>query len=102
MCITQRVVAQSFQCGSMNQLLTSGIWPKIKKLGTQARRIQAAIAYFSSDRYFTLKRGDSLVTNASVWAIKNGETSAKVLWKLFKKEVVIRSSAKLHAKPDHS
>jgi len=62
----------------MQRLLLNGIWPEIKKLSKRAHRTQAAIAYVSSDANLILKKGDTLIVDASEPTIKTGGTSAKV------------------------
>jgi len=45
----------------MNELLSSGLWPRIRKLARKAKRKSAAVAYVTDDRYLKFGRGDVLV-----------------------------------------
>jgi phosphatidylserine/phosphatidylglycerophosphate/cardiolipin synthase-like enzyme len=82
----------------MEKLLTTNIWPEIGNLSAEAQRVEAVIAYVTSDKYLKMGDGDTLIVNASIGAIKNGETSADTLARLFKKGVVIYSLESVHAK----
>jgi hypothetical protein len=82
----------------MEKLLISNLWPEIQRLSRKARMVQAAIAFFSGDTYLHLKKGDTLIVNASDRAIGSGETSARLLWRLFRKGVILRNLPSLHAK----
>jgi phosphatidylserine/phosphatidylglycerophosphate/cardiolipin synthase-like enzyme len=55
--------------------------------GLQSQRLSAGI-----------RKGDTLLVNASKYAVRNGETSAKLLRALHKKGVHIYDCARLHAK----
>ena len=82
----------------MQTLLVSNLWPEIEKLSHKAKRVQAAIAYFSSDKYLHLKKGDAIIVNASERVIETGGTSAKVIAKLIHRGVVVKHFPDLHAK----
>lgn len=82
----------------MQILLTHELWPEIYRRSKAARKTLAAIAYFSSDKKIRLKKDDVLVVDASQAAIGSGETSAKLLKKLFSKGVQLFSCPDLHAK----
>ncbi|HSU56673.1 MAG TPA: phospholipase D-like domain-containing protein [Candidatus Dormibacteraeota bacterium] len=82
----------------MQQLLLHDLWPKVRSFTRTARRVQAAIAYLSTDKYLRLKSGDVLVVDASHHAVSCGETSASTLQKLRRRGVVIFHYNNLHAK----
>lgn len=81
----------------MQQLLTDDLWLKVRKLTQRARRVHAAVSYVTTLKYLSLKRGDTLIVDASHRAIQSGETSAKVLWRL-RHNVRLFSLPGLHAK----
>lgn len=82
----------------MDQLLTNDLWPSVRKMAKKAKRIAAAIAYFSSETNLKLRSGDLLVVDASDNAIRNGETSAPLLRRLHRRGVSIHNRSGLHAK----
>lgn len=82
----------------MNELLSTGLWPRIRKLAKSAKKKSAAIAYVTDDRYLKFGEGDVLVTDASDEAIKSGQTSASVLKAAYKRKATIASIPGLHAK----
>ena len=82
----------------MNCLLASDIWPTIKKLTRKARRVQAAIAYFTDVSNLTLRKGDLLIVDASESTIKSGGTDAHLLRRLGREGVRICGQPDLHAK----
>ncbi|MFN7138585.1 MAG: phospholipase D family protein [Limisphaerales bacterium] len=81
----------------MQKFLLDDIWPTIKALSGSAKRVQAAIAYFSSTGHIKFRKGDMLVVDASEGAITAGQTSARLLWDIHKK-VQLYSLENLHAK----
>lgn len=81
----------------MHRLLGTNLWPEVKKLTKRSQRVDAAIAYFTSDKYLRLKSGSTLIVDATENAIKSGATSARLLWKL-RKKVQLYSLVNLHAK----
>lgn len=60
--------------------------------------MEAAIAYFSTDKNIVLRKGDVLVVNATTQSIRSGATSARVLRRLHRKGVRVYSRDSLHAK----
>jgi len=82
----------------MNELLSSGLWPRIRKLAKNAKRKSAAVAYVTDDRYLKFGEGDVLVTDASDEAIKSGQTSASLLKAALKRRATISSISGLHSK----
>lgn len=54
----------------MNEILSSSLWPRLRKIAKKARRKQAAVAYVTDDRFIKFGDGDVLVTDASHAAIK--------------------------------
>jgi hypothetical protein len=81
----------------MNKILSNGMWSEIGRLSKKARERRAAIAYVTKDS-LGLKRGDTLVVDASDAAIKGGQTSARALWSLSRRGVQLFSFPGLHAK----
>lgn len=82
----------------MNELLSSGLWPRIRKLAKIAKRKSAAVAYVTDDRYLKFGEGDVLVTDASDEAIKSGQTSASLLESALRRKATIASISGLHSK----
>ena len=82
----------------MNELLSFGLWPRIRKFAKRARRMSAAVAYVTDDRYLKFSEGDILVTDASDEAIKSGQTSVSVLKAALKRRARIASVSGLHSK----
>ena len=81
----------------MEQFLTGDIWNEVNKLVRKRQTKIACIAYVTSTN-LQLTTGDTLVCNASTFAIKFGETSAKILDTYFKRGVKIYSNQNLHSK----
>lgn len=82
----------------MNELLSSGLWPRLRKLAKGAHKKAAAVAYVTDDRHVVFDKGDILVTDASDEAIKSGQTSAALLKAAFKRKAQIVSISGLHSK----
>ncbi len=82
----------------MNDLLSSGLWPRLRKLATTAHRKWAAVAYVTDDRYLEFGKGDVLITDASDEAIQSGQTSAAVLKAALQRKAQIVSISGLHSK----
>ncbi len=82
----------------MNELLSDGLWPRLRKLAKSAQRKHAAIAYVTDDRFIKFGQGDVLVTDASDGAIKAGQTSAHVLKRALGRGASLFSITGLHAK----
>src|SRR6266542_2833820 len=81
----------------MDRFLTGDIWKEINKLTKQEKIKKAAIAYVTSSN-LKLTKGDILICDASISAIKNGVTSAKIIYSYFKGGVKVYSKGGLHAK----
>ena len=81
----------------MNRLLTNNIWQQLKSDLSNGKKL-AALAYVSTDRLCSFKKGDALVCDASESAIKSGQTSAAALAKFSKAGAEIYSCENLHAK----
>ena len=82
----------------MNHLLSSGLWPRLRRLAKSAHKKAAAVAYVTDDRHVVFEKGDILVTDASDEAIKSGQTSASLLKAAFKRRAQIVSISGLHSK----
>ncbi len=81
----------------MEQFLTGDIWKEVNKLFSKRQKKFACIAYVTSDN-LQLTKGDILICDASIFAIKFGETSAKTLYTYFKRGVKLLSNQQLHSK----
>lgn len=81
----------------MQQVLTDKIWREVAKRARSAQNRKAAIAYVTKDDV-GLRAGDVLVTDASIRAIRSGQTDAKLLGKLHDAGVVIYCREGLHSK----
>lgn len=82
----------------MNELLSSGLWTRLRKLAKSAKKKHAAIAYVTDDTKIAFGKGDVLIADASDEAIKSGQTSAAVLKAAWKRKAQIVSLTGLHAK----
>jgi hypothetical protein len=81
----------------MEQFLTGDIWNEVNKLFTKGQQKIACIAYVTSEK-LELSKGDTLICDASTFAIKFGETSAKTLSAYFSKGIRVLSNSELHSK----
>jgi hypothetical protein len=82
----------------MIQFLSTSLWKAVATESKKAKTKRAAIAYVTRDLPLSLGTNDTLIVDASDGAIRSGETSAKVLQKLFRKGVKLFSYPGLHAK----
>lgn len=82
----------------MNKVLTSNIWPELKKLKKKSSYFKAAIGYASSGTALGIKKNDVLVCDASVEAIRCGHTSAKLIKQILKKGGQVYNLPGLHSK----
>jgi hypothetical protein len=80
------------------RLLSTDLWPTLRRLARTAHPKLAAVAYVSSDDPIQFTDGDVLVTNASEGAIRAGQTSAVVLQRAVKAGAAVVSVPDLHAK----
>jgi hypothetical protein len=81
----------------MEQFLTGDVWEKVNRLLDKKQKKIACISYVTSEN-LRLTKGDILICDASNFAIKFGETSAKTLATYSKRGVVIYSNQQLHSK----
>jgi phosphatidylserine/phosphatidylglycerophosphate/cardiolipin synthase-like enzyme len=81
----------------MEQFLTGDIWKEVNKLLTKRQKKIACIAYVTSDK-LELTKGDILICDASTFAIKFGETSAKTIETYFNRGIKVFSNQQLHSK----
>jgi len=81
----------------MENFLTGDIWKEVNKLLRKGQKKFACIAYVTSDK-LELSKGDTLICDASSFAIKFGQTSAKTLNTYFSKGVRLLSNSELHSK----
>jgi len=82
----------------VDTILTGNIWKQIAPQAKAAKHRLVAVAYVSTDKHLAFKRNDVLICDASDRAIGAGETSARLLQKLARKGVEVRSRPDLHAK----
>ncbi|MCW5978292.1 MAG: hypothetical protein KIT09_09460 [Bryobacteraceae bacterium] len=82
----------------MIQFLSTTLWKTVATESKNAKTKRAAIAYVTRNVPLSLGAGDILIVDASDAAIGSGQTSAKVLGKLFRKGVKLFSYPGLHAK----
>lgn len=81
----------------MFKVLSSGLWQRARAIATRTPQRQAAIAFVTAD-LIGFKAGDLLITDASEPVIRSGATDAKLLLKLHRRGVTVRSCPNLHAK----
>jgi PLD-like domain len=81
----------------MQRVLSSDLWKTIRTRARRVRCRRAVIAYVTQD-LVGFRKGDTLVVDASTYAVRNGETNAKLLTKLHKKGVMLYDCPRLHAK----
>jgi hypothetical protein len=81
----------------VQRVLSTDLWTEVSKKARASKSRKAAIAFVTRD-LVGFRKGDTLVVNASVRAIKNGDTDAQLLRKLFEKGVRLYDCATLHAK----
>lgn len=81
----------------MQRVLSSELWPEVARRAKRAGRRLVAIAYVTQD-FIGLRQGDALLTDASPFAIKCGETNAVLLRKLHRAGVAVYDCPNLHAK----
>jgi hypothetical protein len=81
----------------VQRVLTNELWKTVRIKARSARQRRAAIAYVTQD-LVRFRQGDTLIVNACVYAVANGETDAKLLFKLHKKGVHVYDCTSLHAK----
>jgi hypothetical protein len=81
----------------MNKVLSAHLWKKVRALCRKARCRKAAVAYVTKNT-LGLRKGDTLVVDASYHAIQSGNTSASLLWTLLRQGVHVFSYPGLHAK----
>lgn len=81
----------------MQKVLSSELWKTVRANARRAQCRKAAIAYVTRD-LVGFRKGDTLIVNASTYAVANGETDAKLLRTLYKKGVHVYDCTSLHAK----
>lgn len=84
----------------MVQFLGGAVWPEISRAAKRAKRRAAAVAYIGrkASKLLPLKRGDVLIANVTLEAVKYGQTDPSEILKLIKRGVEVHSVANLHAK----
>lgn len=81
----------------MQRVVSADLWPEVARRAKRASSRQVAIAYVTQD-FVGLKKGDTLIADASRRAIASGETSAPLLRSLVRRGVDVYHCADLHAK----
>jgi hypothetical protein len=81
----------------MQRVLSKDLWTEVRKQARASSSRKGAIAYVTRD-LVGFRKGNTLVVDASDFAIRNGETNARLLRKLHKKGVLLYHCADLHAK----
>jgi hypothetical protein len=81
----------------MQRVLSNDLWTEVRKQARISKSRKGAIAYVTRD-LVGLRKGDTLVVDASTLAIRNGETDAPLLRKLHNEGVQLYDCADLHAK----
>ncbi|MGE3844279.1 MAG: phospholipase D family protein [Vicinamibacterales bacterium] len=81
----------------MTKVLSIDLWKSVLGKARRSRQRKAAVAYVTKD-LVGLSKGDVLVVDASVGAVKSGETDAKLLRRLKRRGVAIYNCQSLHAK----
>jgi hypothetical protein len=76
------------------------LWGALREHVRKAKGVRAAIAYFGKNgaKLFPLKRGDAIVADVSLAAVRQGVTNPSELRILMKRGVAIFSRERLHAK----
>jgi len=76
------------------------LWGALREHVRKTNGVRAAIAYFGRNgaKLFPLKRGDTLVADASLGAVRQGVTDPRALRTLMQRGVAIFSRERLHAK----
>jgi hypothetical protein len=77
------------------------VWAELRKLADSANRpVSAVVAYFGSDGcdLLKLKKGDTLLVDMSLGAVRQGVTDPREIQKLYDRQVRIYSRDCLHAK----
>jgi hypothetical protein len=82
----------------MELFLSDTLWIDIKKMIKAAKQSHAAVAYVHDITHLPLKRGSTLICDASPAAVAAGQTSIKVIKQLARKGVNLYSTPGLHAK----
>ena len=76
------------------------LWKELKLRVARAKRVWAASAYFGTDgaELLPLKKGDRLVVDMSMGAVRQGVTNPREIQRLMESEVQVFTRASLHAK----
>jgi len=84
----------------MIEMLCDNLWPTITRLARKSKRKYVAVAYFGhgANRILPLSKGDSLLVDMSIDAVKSGQTDPNEIEKYFKKGVDVYTCSNLHAK----
>jgi hypothetical protein len=76
------------------------LWGALREHVRKTKGVRAAIAYFGRNgaTLFPLKRGDTIVADVSLGAVRQGVTDPRALRTLMQRGVAIFSRERLHAK----
>jgi hypothetical protein len=81
-------------------LYNGALWDELTRRVAEAKRVCAAVAYMGSEasKLLPLKKGDKLVVDMSLRAVKCGATDPREVRKLLRRGVEVYSRESLHAK----
>lgn len=81
-------------------IANSELWNALRDHVTKAKGVRVAVAYFGRDgaKLLPLKKGDSIVVDVSLGAVRQGVTDPHALRTLMQRGVAVFSRPSLHAK----
>jgi phosphatidylserine/phosphatidylglycerophosphate/cardiolipin synthase-like enzyme len=76
------------------------LWSALQDHVTRGKGVRAAVAYFGRNgaKLMPLKRGDTIIVDVSLGAVRQGVTDPRALRTLMRRGVAVFSRASLHAK----
>lgn len=82
------------------RILYNDLWPTITKLAKKSKCRHVAVAYLGkgANRLLPLRKGDVLIADMSIDAVKNGQTNPFEVERYLRKGVNAYTCANLHAK----
>lgn len=91
----------TLHCTALTRFLSNDeLWTEITSRVSKAKRVNAAVAYLgkSGSQLVPLKKGDRLVVDMSIGAVRQGVTDPREVQKFMKRGVHVFSRNALHAK----
>ena len=81
-------------------LSNDNLWHEIRRRAARAKNVRAAVAYFGTGGadLLPLKKGDTLLVDMSLAAVRQGATNPKEIRRLMRRGVRVFTRASLHAK----